>query len=444
MTGTEERLRDALRASAARVRDDRLRSFPDLDPTLPRGAGRRSPGWRLRLIPVAAAASVVLVIGLVMAVTGGPAHRAAAVPAAARPGSATAGFPKYFADVTSPKFAASVIRVRSSSTGAVVASVPSPEVRNWLVEFNSVAAAPDGRTFYVEFDALHAMVQQVWVYRLTIPNGTTTARLVRIDGGVISGAAILDSGPNMAVSPGGTELALITDAAEQLNNNTGGHADAIIVINLLTGTRSVWQGGLGGADKTFTIPDISWTTDGRSLVFLGQWCKFPAASRLCSGPSGSQGYRETQVRSLSVAAGGGALNQGSVLLTQSARYPVIAAAVAGPAPSELSVIVLSGRPGAGGTWSKIAVERVADGSGALLGVDYRANTIGDEGQTGNVSISADPSGRYLLLSYSGPGGYNGPAGYTGQGGFYTGWIGQGKLHFLPIEQPYSGWWISAW
>jgi hypothetical protein len=41
-------------------------------------------------------------------------------------------------------------------------------------------------------------------------------------------------------------------------------------------------------------------------------------------------YRDTQVRSLSVATGGGALDSGALLLTQSARYPVIADAIAGP------------------------------------------------------------------------------------------------------------------
>lgn len=47
----------------------------------------------------------------------------------------------------------------------------------------------------------------------------------------------------------------------------------------------------------FTIPDISWTADGRSIVFLGLWCNFPPATNLCAGTSGPQGYRATQVRS---------------------------------------------------------------------------------------------------------------------------------------------------
>ena len=70
MTRIEERLQDALAASAARVRDDRLRPLParEPDPGAERKARRRQV-WRAWLIPVAAAASVVLVIGLVLAVT---------------------------------------------------------------------------------------------------------------------------------------------------------------------------------------------------------------------------------------------------------------------------------------------------------------------------------------------------------------------------------------
>jgi hypothetical protein len=115
-----------------------------------------------------------------------------------------------------------------------------------------------------------------------------------------------------------------------------------------------------------------------------------------------------------------------VLLAQSARYPVIASAVAGPGPAELTVLVLSGKPGSAGSWSEVAVERVSAVNGSLLGVMYRAAAHGGDGQPDSVGISADPSGRYLLFSYLGP------------GGFSIGWIGSGKLHFLPVKQPDSG------
>ena len=70
MTTTEDRIRDSKSAQAAQVRDDRLRLLPvrEPDPGAERKARRRQV-WRAWLIPVAAAASVVLVIGLVLAVT---------------------------------------------------------------------------------------------------------------------------------------------------------------------------------------------------------------------------------------------------------------------------------------------------------------------------------------------------------------------------------------
>lgn len=240
--------------------------------------------------------------------------------------------------------------------------------------------------------------------------------------------------PNaVAASPDGTKLALTADTTVQLGNTTEGWADKLVVINLLSGAHSVWQGGLYRSGKTFTIPNISWTPDGQSVVFLGLWCNFPPDSNLCSGTqSGTDGYRDTQVRSLRAGTGGGALDRSALLLTQSARYPVISGAVAGPDPSELYLLVLSGQPGAAGSWSQVAVERVSAVNGSLLGVEYRAAIHGGEGRPSEVGISADPSGRYLLFSY------------LGDGGLYTGWIGPGKLHFLPIKQPYLGISITAW
>ncbi|HEV2253523.1 MAG TPA: hypothetical protein VGS06_10045 [Streptosporangiaceae bacterium] len=176
--------------------------------------------------------------------------------------------------------------------------------------------------------------------------------------------------------------------------------------------------------------------DGRSLVYLGVWCNFPAGTNLCTGGgSGPDTYRDTQVRSLSTDPRGGPLNSGALLLTQSARYPVIAGAVAGPDGGDLTPLVLSGHltvKADTAAWSRIAVEHVSVASGALLGVGYRSSTQGNDGLPEDDWISADPSGRYLHFSY------------TGQNGIYTGWISQGRIHLLPIKQPYLGYVITAW
>jgi hypothetical protein len=435
MTRTEERLRDALRTSAGRVRDDRLRPLPD--PAL--GAehrARRAARWAW-LTPVAAAASVALIVGLAVTMAGRSGQATRGTPVASGSANGTVGFPAYFADFTGSMPGGLTLQVRSTSTGTMVASARFPVVRGWQLALDTVAAAPGAGTFYVSYDAVHLLkssfVEQTWIYRLSITGPASATVLTRIKGGEIGGTSLLGTGGTMVVSPDGTQLALTADTADQLNVNSPGWADKIVIIDLLTGAHRVWQGGLYRSGKTFTIPDISWTQDGRSLVFLALWCDFPAASNLCIGTqSGSNGYRDTQVRSLSVATGGGALGSGALLLTQSARYPVIADAIAGPEAGQLNIVVLSGHASVEGTWSKVAVERVAAVSGALLGVAYRATASGGEGQPGNVGISADPSGQYLLFSYG------------GRGGLYTGWIGQGRLHFLPVKQPYLGLAITAW
>ena len=43
----------------------------------------------------------------------------------------------------------------------------------------------------------------------------------------------------------------------------------IDIIEVATGTRSVWRGGTGPA---FTVASLSWTARGRELVYLGQSC----------------------------------------------------------------------------------------------------------------------------------------------------------------------------
>ena len=43
--------------------------------------------------------------------------------------------------------------MRSTSTGAVVATAMTPDLPGCQLAAQSMAAAPDGRTFYVEYNA---------------------------------------------------------------------------------------------------------------------------------------------------------------------------------------------------------------------------------------------------------------------------------------------------
>lgn len=69
-----------------------------------------------------------------------------------------------------------------------------------------------------------------------------------------------------------------------------------------------------------------------ALVYLAQWCDVLPPRELnalgyCSGTDTPLGYRDAQVRSLNVASGGISLSGGSLLLSQSARYPTIVQAI---------------------------------------------------------------------------------------------------------------------
>jgi hypothetical protein len=412
------------------MRNDPLASS-EPEPRMPPAPERP---WRTWLISAAAAVSVLLVIGLVVA---GRTANLAGTSLLARTTSVPPFYTQFGAsNPASPR----TLVIRSTATGAIVASAPAPNAPDWLLPVIMVAAGPAARTFYVAYEAewgpAASVPRQIWIYRLDVGAHTLT----RIKGGRFRGNQAVGELGNMAVSPDGTRLALTVDAVGQPSTDTDtGVANDIVVVDLRTGAHTVWQGGLFRPGKTFRIPSISWTADGRSIVFLAEWCNPDMYYNLCSGTmSGPDGYRDTQVRSLPVtgpgASTGGSLNTGStLLLTQSRRYPVIETALAGPEPSELYLLVLSGTPGADGTWSQLEVDRVSATSHRLVGVEYRAATHqSGEGKVHGVMLGTDPGDQHLLLNY-----------FTRQG-FATSWIGRGALHVLPGAQSYHDAPMTAW
>lgn len=427
MTRTEERLRDALHASAGRVDDHRLRPLAG-----PRRRRARARWWRAWGAPLAAAASVALVIGLVVTVTAGPRRAAGTGPSPATPGSGgevTAGsVPKYFALFNRtdehPNDVQENIVVLSTSTGAEVAR--TPVVTNPSTYDAGLAAAPDDRTFY----AAYIVGSQTWIYRFTIPAHGTITPMTRIKGGVVNDPAgnyypIAGGGYQLAVSPDGTQLALTVNSPEP---GIPDIPNKIVIINLKTGAQRTWQGGLNRPGQAFNIVNVSWAAGGRSLVFLAQWCDLEVKTAgvdntaYCSGANTPHGYRDAQVWSLTATTSGGRLDSGTLLLRQSARYPSIVQAIAGPGGTGITAVVLSGPVRVSGefaAWHSLAIDRIS-ASGSLLGVDYRPSS-----PPGSVDpiLTWDPSGRYLILiSYEG----NRP---------YYAWMGQGTLHPLPSPGP---------
>ncbi|MGH3202094.1 MAG: hypothetical protein ACRDOA_07560 [Streptosporangiaceae bacterium] len=414
MTRIEERLRDALSAKAAQVQDGRLRALPGPDPATERKARRRQ-AWRAWLIPVAAAASVLLIIGLVYAVTR---HATQGQPAVSQPPR-----PSYFVRIvgTGPS---NRIEVQSVSTGAVIATVAPPKpLPGGVVDYEALAAAPDDRTFYVEYSAFSAnlTVKQVWILSFSLTSSGAATPLTMVRGGLIKNQpGGLETWGNLAVSADGSRLALTVNSGDLLPAPNAGYSDKIIVIDLRSGQREVWDraGLYYQPGKIFSIQDLSWAADGRSLIFLAVWC----GTGSCNGTPGPGGYRDARVYSLGpVGDGATSLNRASVLVPQSARYPVIAQALGGPRGSDLTLAVLSGHADQNGNWPELTVQEFS-ASGSPRGVDYRIKGL--HANAHQVWLTADPSGQHLLVSYAVP------------GGFTIGWIANGAFHRLPITQPY--------
>jgi hypothetical protein len=381
-------------------------------------------------VPLAAAASVALMVGLSLALTGGG-RPAAGDPAASRGGTVgAASLPRFFAQFTGADPVGSSVKIRSVATGRVVGSASAPRQTGWSMVSDGMAAAPDGRTFYVAYTAVHASssAAQTRIYRLSVA-GTA---LTPVMGGVIPQSVPTGLRTSMAVSPDGARLALTVTRSIPGRRYGPGSTDEIAVVDLRTGARVAREGGLNRSGRTPVIRDVSWTADGRSVVFLVLWCDSAVNLNLCLSPLGPPASRTEQVRSVPVTSAGGSLARSTVLLGQDGTLPFISDAVAGPRPGELTLAVLSGRTAAAGGRPAATVERVAARTGSVLGIDYRL-VIGPYGETPQgVVLGADPSGQHLLLTYE-----------VG-GGFRTGWVSQGRLRPLPIRQPYLGPPITAW
>ena len=173
----------------------------------------------------------------------------------------------------------------------------------------------------------------------------------------------------------------------------------IDIIDVATGTRSVWRGGTSNA---FTVASLSWTAHGRQLVYLGQSCAhFQPNSEVCAA-----GVRTAQVRALDPAARGGRLDSGPVLLNQSARLPYIVQAQISPDGTTITAVVLTGRKTTSHGLSdllppNLSVIQVSRASGQPLRVLYQRylGRITDM-NTGPdfLQLSQDSAGQHWMLS----------------------------------------------
>lgn len=393
MNTTEERLADALDAAAETIRPGTLRPLTRAGG----GARFRAKVWNTRLAPAAAAAAVLLAVGVAFLIPGLVGAHHGPTPAGPRPGSGPAGpasapLPRYYAEVEGnishgPRF----VVVRSTGTGAVVAQVPNPvDARHKQLDAIDVTTRDDQRFYVLYSERGVTRNGDFMVYTFTLsPAGTVTGP-AEVPGGVITGQYYLALDGGFAVAPDGTELAIAT-ADPAAKGIPKALAEQIVLINTRTGARATWKGGLDRAGSLFNLENLSWTADSGALVYLAQWCPQGYSDQGSTGVGCITGFSSEQVRELSVSSGGGLLTSGPVLLRSSARIHYISAALINPDGTELTVLAV-----VGGTSLQVATIDI--GTGKTQRVLYRlpANDTSED-QISEFHLVLDDTGQNVLL-----------------------------------------------
>ena len=442
MNTDEELLTRALDRAAGRITAETLRPLTEPAAAPPRQARARRTLWNARLAPAAAAVAVVLVVAATLAVTGGthqgkPPGRAAggmSVPS-------LAGAPKYYAEVEGGKFDGPhgpgpvAVVVRSTATGAVVARIPAPVIAAApkAMPF-SVAAAPDDRTFYALYANWGRRPADFWIYRFRITSSGRATMPAAVRGGLITGQKYLGNVGGFVVSPDGSRLALAVESSTA-NTVQSGLATEILVIDLRTGTRATWQGGMDRPGQVFGVQSLSWTRGGEALAYQGQWCR-PSevgygmdtgytcvkwSSRVPSRYDGTDVVRE-----ISVTPGGGTLDSGPVLRAP-AKAPEPEPVLADPSGKYLITMVRDATP----SLQNVVKVSIATGDvTSVLGIVPRFPHL-----FGNYYLAADRTGRYVLAWMTG----------SANGRQLHGWVQGGAYHQLaPVPTPYGATLQMTW
>jgi hypothetical protein len=388
--------------------------------------GRRWRGWT---VPLAAAVSVigVVALGLVLPRAVGGLNPQTAAP------SGTASMPAYYLQLDGYSGSSVVVRSVRSGTGT---TIPGPRGSNAL----TVAAAPGNRTFYVVYALPVRTVTggRDVLYSFSVLRSGRITTPTPVKGGSVTYANAQQILPAIAVSPDGRQIAMLvsTTKLQPISNLSQNVANEIVVIDLRTGTRRVWSGGLNRTGYTVTVRSLSWAVSGRSLDFLATWCRqgHPYGGA-CNEVITEQGAT-SQVRSLHLAERRGSLADSTVLFSQ----PRFVARMVAAAGGRFDLMTLQDRARAEGLPRGLAIGQYsADGRlrRVLYQHDYasapRFRFIAD------ASLTADSSGQWplvgLVLAHCAVN-----ACYTGD--TPIGWLGGGTFHPLPSHAN----WLSqvAW
>jgi len=405
---TEADLRAALAEQARRAP-----SAEDVLSALRQAGSRRrhQPAWAA---PVAAAAAMVLVIGLAVAVShglfgtrqpGGP----VSLPAAPVPFYVTT-------DVAITK-----VVVRSTATGKVVAVVPvTPAETTGVLVAPALATGGNG-TFYLA--AFQRGIAEEQIYRFRLTAGGHVTGFARLQGGALRAGWAVDA---LAVSANGSRIAVGAFYYPSHVNPGPEQSDQVVVINTHTGAHRTWRGGsLARGYNFFRVASLSWAGD-RKLAVLGQWCR--AVDPNPGGEGCSRWQRQAQLRAINPdGPGGRSVLDGRLLLRQAPRT-FLAQALASPDGSVITAMVLRGKiignPQISGIFpANLSVEQISATTGHPLGVIYR-RYLGDTSmisgtESNPLTLIADATGSHLIL-------YGGICGLHCNTEF-NGWLDAGRL-----------------
>jgi len=278
----------------------------------------------------------------------------------------------------------------------------------WVHSEPSALASAGDRLFVGTFNKVRQRRTGLFMFGLTKAGRIIDFRAVR--GGDLPGLVNIA----LAVSPDMKHVAVAGTPAPSSPLDWALKPAKIFVVDLRTGARTLIQGGLTRPHRQFSIPSVTWSPNGESLIYVAQWCLPDLAgfgsNVVCENRNGNNyGQPVSQVRQIPEATRSTRLSDGQVLLHGTARYPRILQVLM-VRPDRLTVLVRRG------LHPYVVQFSVPGGRPVKVLYDKAARLVGILKSTGfsYASLTADGSGRYLLL----------------QADIMGGWVHLGRFHYL--------------
>jgi hypothetical protein len=380
MTDIETRLREGLRAEAARVQPDLLRQlrFPSRHRLHGRWRRRSGPPLGPRLLPwlaplAAALAVVAVIIGVRLGVGDRPAVAPRVTPAVTAAAPAVP-IPRYY--VAANLHTQAKAWVYDSATGQVLGKAG---VAGQLPI--AITAAADDRTFAIAFQDLYRPAFTTYM-RLTLRADGHPAVFQRLR---VNPPASTSPGA-MALSPDGQTLALAlfidpSKAAIEANPTAAvNRVGEVELISLRTGAARTWVAAPGVG-----ISDLSWGRGSQTLAFL--------AGRRGGPPNDSLG----QVRVLNVSRPpGGLMKSSTPVRLRTAGGRVQSMQVTDNGAQVIAWVRMPSHPADTGR-GPLVLAAFSTRTGRQLRLFSRLPTVNGGVGYGEI-FSVDPSGQHILIA----------------------------------------------